>query len=473
MLENIPHLTKSPKTGVYGYRRKIPIAFREWFPKNSELFKRSFKTKDFDEALIELRKLDAWFLKIQKIAKGETDTLPSEVQSAAKMIVEMNRWDPFLATGDANYEAATSHNYDWATDTLEDGGYIQQTHDGWETTKIPDERDPKALAALMMLQGRDDWDFSINLKDVMSIYLQENLKKSRNEQQRKKVGKAVPRLFEKLGEQLSNGMVTAVDDLERAEVRDAVEHIWPNASTRKKNVSTFAAAVNTWNREYPKRQVPNVFIGLVGSEQVRADSKERRSFTPVELQLYQSSLSQSADPEVGLIGMLMINMGCPNGEAQGLAVSDVKLDDQTPHILFRNTRLRIMGKDRLERAVPVVGDLLDILKPYVQKLPSGAEALFPRWSRKDSADLSKALMKHVINKRSDDERLLAPYSARHTFMDRYRSAGVPSDVGKYLAGHKDKEANRVHESYGTRRPPAQLVEHMKAITAVKDWGYFE
>ena len=50
---------------------------------------------------------------------------------------------------------------------------------------------------------------------------------------------------------------------------------------------------------------------------------------------------------------------------------------------------------------------------------------------------------------------------------------VPQNIGEYIMGHRSKQSNAVHAKYGTGRNIAKLVEDMKAIVAVKEWGYFE
>ena len=62
----------------------------------------------------------------------------------------------------------------------------------------------------------------------------------------------------------------------------------------------------------------------------------------------------------------------------------------------------------------------------------------------------------------------------HTsFADKYQAARVPQNIGEYLMGHKSKQSSKVHSKYGTGRAVEELVEDMKAIVAVKEWGYFE
>jgi integrase len=361
-------------------------------------------------------------------------------------------------------------NREWAEDILENNGLMERSHDGWVSNRNVNEADPVELAAVMMLQGKEDWDFTTTLQDVLNIYLQGNLEKSRSPQQDAKVQRTVPRLFERFAGHLQFGLATDMEKLERHEVKDICVALWPNPSTRRRNLAPFTAAINAWNLEHPKKPIPNIFAGLVTGDAVSQATKERRSFTPEEERLYRDVLLQSGDDELRILGQLMLYCGCPNGEALSLALKDIKLHDDVPYLRIKPA---FKGKDRLARAVPLVGEFLTSLTGYSATLENDETMLFPRLSRMDSADVSKRLGRCITNLRPNDPRLLSPYSARHTFMDRYRAAAVPSEIGKYLAGHKDKDSNRVHESYGTNRPPSQLVEHMKAIAEVSEWGFFD
>lgn len=474
MKQDIPYLTKSPKTGRYGYRRWLSPELKPFFPKNGNEYKVSFKTKDFNEAFVKLTALNKWFDTLEAMADGTADyQTGGEKLTAAKAIVEQVFLDPALE--EANLKEwedndAKLLNHEWAVDTLEQKGVIQNSHDGWVTNRNVNEADPVELAAIMMLEGKEDWDFTTTLQDVLNIYLQGNLEKTRSPQQDAKVKRTVPRLFERFADHLQYGLATDIEKLERHQVKDICVDLWPNPSTRKRNLAPFTAAINAWNREYPKKSVANIFAGLVTGDAVSQAAKERRSFTPEEERLYRDALFQSDDKELNILGQLMLYCGCPNGEALSLALQDVKVHDDVPYLRIKPA---LKGKDRLARAVPLVGEFLTNLTGYSATLEHEETMLFPRLSRMESADVSKRLSKSIQNLRPDDPRLLSPYSARHTFMDRYRAAAVPSEIGKYLAGHKDKDSNRVHESYGTNRPPSQLVEHMKAIAEVSEWGFFD
>ena len=146
-------------------------------------------------------------------------------------------------------------------------------------------------------------------------------------------------------------------------------------------------------------------------------------------------------------------------------------------MVVKNNKYRILGKKRLERAVPIVEPLLSHLKDYIDNHFTGSnpDLLFPQFGegRHASGDRSKKLSAFVDNQRPDDDALLSPYSLRHTFKDRYQRARVPQDIGEYIFGHNSEQASKVHAKYGTGRGVEDLVKDMKAIVAVKEWGYFE
>ena len=474
MKQNIPYLTSSPKTGTYGYRRWLSAELKPFFPKNGNEYKVSFKTKDFNEAFRKLTAENKKFELFEAMADGTAEYLTDgKILTAANAIIEQVFLDP--APDEANREEwedndALLRNREWAEDTLEAKGLMDKSHDGWVTNRNVNEEDPVELAAMMMLQGKTNHDFTSTLQRVLNVYLQGNLEKSRSPQQDAKVKRTVPRLFERFADHLQYGLATDMEKLERHEVRDICITLWPNPSTRRRNLAPFTAAINAWNLEYPKKPIPNIFAGLVTGDAVSRATKERRSFTPEEERHYRDALFESGDNEFTILGQLMLYCGCPNGEALSLTLQDVKLHDDVPYLRIKPA---FKGKDRLARAVPLVGEFLTSLSEYSATLDNDETMLFPRLSRMQSADVSKRLTRSITNLRPNDPRLLSPYSARHTFMDRYRAAAVPSEIGKYLAGHKDKDSNRVHDSYGTNRPPSQLVEHMKAITEASEWGFFD
>ena len=239
------------------------------------------------------------------------------------------------------------------------------------------------------------------------------------------------------------------------------------------------AILNNWNKMHPEQTVTNHFTVIVAENKAKEerDAKVRRSFTPDEHAIFMQRLLDYPDPEIKTIGLIMETYGAPTGEAACLLRQDVKLSATTPHLIIRNNKYRLLGKKRLERALPIVEPLLSHLKDYIDTHFTGSntDLLFPQFGqgRHASGDRSKKLSAFVDNQRPDDDALLSPYSLRHTFADRYDAAGVSTSKGEYIMGHRSKQSNKVHAEYGTGRNIADLVDDIKAIVAVKEWGYFE
>ena len=116
------------------------------------------------------------------------------------------------------------------------------------------------------------------------------------------------------------------------------------------------------------------------------------------------------------------------------------------------------------------------MKDYIDNHFTGSntDLLFPKFGegRHASGDRSKKLSDFVDNQRSDDD-LISPYSLRHTLKDKYQRAIVPKDIGNCIFAHKSDQSNQIHAKYGTGRGVEDLSDEMKAIVAVKEWGFLD
>ena len=81
MLHDIPYLTVTAKTKVYGYRRRIPKDVRYMFSNKSEIV-RSLKTKSLAVAQVEVDRLNRWFderLETVGYSRKQDNLLPAEL----------------------------------------------------------------------------------------------------------------------------------------------------------------------------------------------------------------------------------------------------------------------------------------------------------------------------------------------------------------------------------------------------------
>jgi integrase len=349
-----------------------------------------------------------------------------------------------------------------------------------------DESDPEVIKYRIMngesVHPAPTW------QNALDTYLHYNLQKRRNPEQTIKHQTAAVSMANKLDTAFPKRMDTPLIEVEKFMIEDFCNVVWPNAATRDRNLRTLAAIWRSWDVHNEKEKVgfdPFKSIIKLNADKLTTDTIERRALTPAEFQHFNKSILDEPKAEIKLIGMIMAYCGAPTGEAAGLTRGDIKLNASTPYMVFRNNKVRVMGKDRLERAVPFIHSgiklqiypLFTFLKQYLdQKDLEPDDLVFPEYGcgKHVSSSRTKLLSNHISNMRSDyDSRQAVPYSLRHTFKDRYESAGVPAQVGEYIMGHKTKQSSKVHSKYGTGMPIQMLVDYITDITEVQDHGFFE
>ena len=274
-------------------------------------------------------------------------------------------------------------------------------------------------------------------------------------------------------------------EIDTQDVEAFVDGAGVSDSTNAKNVTILRAVWNSWNKHNAKQRVegdPFAFAVSDSKAAAKTSAKIRRPMIPSEIEYFCASIANEPDPEVQMIGKIMAYCGAPTIEAAKLQRSDVKLDAAVPYIVFRSTQDSITGKDRLDRAVPIVGALLDDFRGYVRNHFNKGEGsgfemqrLFPNlcYGTHSASKRSKVLKSHVKNLRPRDPKLLGSYSLRHTFKDRAPKAGVRTDIAEYLYDHKLKQSSAIHRDYGAKMPASDTLDLMRRIDEISDWGFIE
>ena len=546
MLLNVPFLTCTKNKGWYGYRRRVPKHLRHLFQGKTEYIQ-AFNTKSHDIALIELAKTNEWFDKRVTsngyTRKKKSGVLPREqvkeivtdlentglhpdqqpevnVHTSGSDLTDMTKdaLDAAIAKVKLDKGEISQKEYHTLLEPLESGKvwqlksfqaqreflldrlYMKYTnHDkliGWPPIvgddDFPppqlkwDESDPEVIKYRIM--NGDPVNSAPTWQNALDTYLHYNLQKRRNPEQTIKHQTAAVSMANKLAAAFPKRMDTPLIEVEKFMIEDFCNVVWPNAATRDRNLRTLAAIWRSWDVHNEKEKVgfdPFKSIIKLNADKLTMDTIERRALTPAEFQHFNKSILDEPKAEIKLIGMIMAYCGAPTGEAAGLTRGDIKLNASTPYMVFRNNKVRVMGKDRLERAVPFIHSgiklqiypLFTFLKQYLdQKDLEPDDLVFPEYAcgKYVSSYRTKVLSNHISNMRSGyDSRQATPYSLRHTFKDRYEAAGVPAQVGEYIMGHKTKQSSKVHSKYGTGMPIQMLVDYITDITEVQDHGFFE
>lgn len=514
------------KNGWFSYVRRIPNRLKhlDEFKGQTSFFTKSFETKNRVLAEIETQKLNLWFDRLKgKAAKPNTtrekirrikdelrilgllshdipvsqvDAFVSDRKNVDEFWIKvadaqgkrLEGWDlgsiehddlpdfPNLLSEFAKREELRQEKIVQLTEMLADryddgrGGYLKAN---------PYDED---VIKLKILKGDyADSPAEDTFGDAVELYVEHYLETKRtNETQRHHYISQIRSISQRIASGLPKGLDTPLSELTRDDVKKIAEHIWPNASTRNTNLSgRMVAVINHWNENNPKKKIePNPFSRVVGQRQIDKDTKTRRSATPQELAAFWSNLvAPEVDPQIRLIGLMLIYVGCPPNETAGMLRKDLKLQTNVPHVIIRNNSLRILAKKRLERCIPLIGPIFDHWKDYAEDHFSGGpeDPLFPKYGlgKYQVSARSKKLSKLVENIEGGED-LLSAYSLRHTFKDRYEAAGVPEAIGTYLFGHRNDGSSAIHKHYGGVQQPEKFIEHMLSIQEVGDkFGYIE
>ena len=521
MLHNIPYLTITKKTKVYGYRRRIPEDVRFLFDGKREIVK-SLKTKNLSLAQINLSQWNDWYetrvatfgyTRKQngqlpaKLVKEIHDDLrktgqhPEDVPTLGirSNLVELEQFHADTVAIKALHQQYKNGEFDYdellvrlypfeqgaygkmlghylAADMLysdlldkySDTGDQNATkeHRSW------DEQDPEVIRYRLLmgenLLPEPTWQNAVD--DYIEQY--HSSPKQRSEQQKTKHTRAVISQCEKISAAFPHGMRTALVDIDAEDVRDFIRQDDTKPSTKAKNLTMIRAVWNSWSIYNQKQAVEGdpFRAELVQHKKAIGDTEaHRRSFTPSEFAKFNDSLSEEIDDEVRLVGMLAAYCGAPTGEIAKLERRDVKLTSDTPYVVFR----AISGKDRIARSVPLLEPIRTELETYINEhCDRSTGTVFTSRLIRSPSDLTKRLKLHITNERPDDPLRLVPYSLRHTFKDRAEAA-MDSRYVQYILGHKTKDSSAVHQRYGTNAPPSALVEGMVDIQALTEWGLFE
>ena len=95
-------------------------------------------------------------------------------------------------------------------------------------------------------------------------------------------------MCQRLSVVLPKGMETQLKDLDISVLRNFMDDTWSNGSTRQRNIRVYQAVINNWNNLNPDQTVTNHFKAIAKANEPFAeqDSKERRSFTPEEHEIF-------------------------------------------------------------------------------------------------------------------------------------------------------------------------------------------
>ncbi len=405
---------------------------------------------------------------------GLTFSYPAEIYEG----IDVEYPDKAILTGTSGVYAAKL-KLEETKDTLLDVLDTKYT-EGWTRKPIPDDDDQ--YIAYQLLDGQHDITIKPTLNHIKQNYIKNVINpRPMNEQSKRNKLNSLGTMLGILANLRDEGMNTVFETLTKEELKHELELKYPKAQTRMRRLADLSAYINCWNLNNEGELLPNPFKSLrvAAKEAINpSEVKSRRHFTPQEFDMYWNNLMhQEADSEVRTAGLLMLFCAGPNQEVFGIERRDVKLNSNTPHLIIRPNKIRLIEKGRLDRIVPLFGDILEVVREHITTNNFSVDEgtpIFPTLLKMNSKNSTNRLSKHIVNLHPELKDELVPYSSRKTMMTRADNTSIGLGLTQYITGHKAKASNATAQKfYKNPTAPDIMLKAYKELYSVKEWGYFE
>ena len=189
----------------------------------------------------------------------------------------------------------------------------------------------------------------------------------------------------------------------------------------------------------------------------RDDVKQRKPIPIDQIKKVQQRCYELDDEPRWLLALIS-DTSLRLSEAVGLAISDIKLDTPTPHIIVQPHQWRSLKTKSSHRKVPLVGASLWAVKRVIHN--SNTPFAFPRYNDGELANANSAsatLNKWIKPLVSEG---CVVHSFRHSMRDRLRAVECPKEMIDQIGGWSSGD---VGESYGEGFPLINLSDWFHKI----------
>ena len=226
---------------------------------------------------------------------------------------------------------------------------------------------------------------------------------------------------------LGNRPITAYSSADAAKFRDYLLENGLSLGSVRRIFGSVRSIINLVMREQGIEGA-NAFARTYMPE--RNGQKERLPIPSVALSVLKQNCKDKDDEARWLIALIS-DTGMRLAEAAGLAMNDIYIDEELPHVSIRTHSWRRLKTKSSERLVPLVGASLWAAKRLHQ---SGGAFAFPRYCNEQGCNANSASaalnkwMKGIIG----NEYVI--HGLRHSLRDRLRAVECPSDITDQIGG---------------------------------------
>lgn len=424
-------------SGQFFYRRRIPDEVQKHHQGKTH-YQKSLGTKDVQMAKVASERLtqhlDALW---EYYANPHLKSLPQNIRQLATSFLKEQGLAPNEGDKPLGYhdDGQPITALDVMLDEHEDK--LRRVHDGG----VPHTEETALLEEALHQLGRGKvWHFD----DAVNLHHQLNGKgKSKNDLGH--VERPVKRLMAVLGDKPLSAYTRDDANAFRDWLYDSVDAKLKkkplSTSSVKRSMDSVNAVFNLANIEQSLK-LDNPFANL----RYRKDAPKERPPIPEHYIKQIHELCLAHDDDIRWLIALISDTGMRLGEAAGLEVRHVHLDDGVPHLIIEETENRPLKTRESRRRVPLVGMALWAAKRAVEaSMAQETPFLFPRYNKRDSTNgnsasngLNKWMKGHVPSE-------YVIHGFRHAMRDRLREVDCPADVMDEIGGWSKQS---VGQSYG-------------------------
>jgi integrase len=420
---------------TYQFCMRIPAHLHAHFGK--ERIRQSLNTKDAHKAAREGEKLARKYQAEFKVLTNGAKATPADTTLAGQALAEQYNLETFIDYVIEPLRAEYAQGDDYVYDVAAPSDYLS----------------PQQMEAWKFLVKAETKDKAPRLSFAFELYLKTH-QRGKEEAFIAKQQRDWKTLIAVVGD-------IEFKDLSRDHARHVVDTLLQQGkktTTVRRTITNLSAVTSAAIRELAiVRTNPFEKLGIQGEGK---DAKEAVVANHTQLQQIVDAVRVNKLSAPALLTLMQLEIGARIGELSGLAVADVVLDDEIPHIVIQEQPWRTLKTKVSERRVPLVGVALEAVK-HALALPRNGQGedkgngLFEQYAHERGNDSASA----AVNKR------LAPWgitshSFRHTMEDRLREAGCPEDVRNAIQGHTNGSAA---EKYGKGFSLKMMREWMQKV----------
>ncbi|MDO3579300.1 phage integrase [Ralstonia pseudosolanacearum] len=401
------------------YQRPVPKDLQDRYP--GKLIKVSLGTGDIRAAADKITRLNREVEAEWSLMRGNPEATPKTIRGKAEEILGKFGLSPAPADNDPNARDLFYGHLDAKRERFAAGD-----EHAYRDNPADEYLSPAEIKAAQLLAGT----IKPTLSDALELYLKVHPKR-RDEKFAEDARRTIKTLTDAVGDK-------PMDDLTRVDAHAYVaaeQKRGVKTGTIDRYMNTIRAVIGTWLREKEiDRTNPFTRIPIPANGE---DAKKREPFTEGEFKNLLAAC-RTKDDDVRWLIAILADTGARMAEITGLAMSDLVLDAEVPHIIIQPHPWRTLKNDSSARTVPLVGAALWAAQRVTERATKGQRFAFPRYTDAEgtkATHASNTIAKWIRGLKIDGKAMdHTAHDLRHTMADRLREVGCPPEIRLAIGG---------------------------------------